>query len=390
MRQAISTTQKYKLKLLPYQYLALRVLKFSLRELKDFLIDELRRGDPVEISDKIEPREFLINKTPTLQEHLLAQLRLELLSEYEIAIGEEIIGNLNDDGYLMTRLEEIATTLNAALSEAEKVLHIIQEFDPYGVGARTLSECLLIQLKAQDKANSLEYKIVEKYLKEAAGKKFGLISKKIKVNEKNVRDAAAQIVKLNPKPGSIFTAPSVSVIPDMILSGGKGGFVLTLNEEAESILRTTADYHLIKAIQRRNKTLQHIAEYITQNQMEFLREGFCKLKPLTIEKLANALGMHKSTISRAVANKFVETREGIFKLKDLFAGAVKTKKDAPLLSTKAIKEIIKGAIEKEGKLHPLTDRMIKERLSRRGFDISRRAIAKYRNQLRISPSYLRS
>lgn len=387
MKQVISPIQKYKLKLLPHQYLALRVLKFSLQELKDFLTDELRSGDSIEVSDKIEPQELLTNKTPTLQEHLLSQLRLEPLSESDIAIGEEIIGNLNEDGYLITSLEEIVASSNTSLNNVERVLNIIQEFDPSGVGARSLSECLLIQLRAQDKTDSLEYRIAEKYLKELGSKKFKLIAKKLGVEERIVRDAAERIAKLNPKPGSIFAPSSPAVLPDMILIKKGGCYVLTLNEEAYSLLNLTHNSHLIMAIQRRNQTLQRIAEYITQNQREFLKEGFSKLKPLTIEKLAKNLGMHKSTISRAITNKYVETHEGVFRLKDLFTTSIKTEKGN--LSTKAIKEIIKDIIKKEDKLHPLTDQMIKEHLFCKGIDISRRAVTKYRNQLKILPSYLR-
>jgi RNA polymerase sigma-54 factor len=381
--------------------------------------------------EKQNYQESLITAPATFQEHLLRQLRLLANSEEERKIGELIIGNLDDNGYLRCPIEEIGESAETDPSKVEEVLSIIQTFDPIGVGARDLRECLLLQLKAKGEEDSLPGQIVDKYLSYLGDKKYSYIAKKLsaegarlpdgqgsasggKVSVEEVKEAMKTITGLEPKPGRSFnTERTVRLIPDAILKKNKQGYEVILNDgelpqltindkyrqmikqedtskEVKEYLRgrLEAVHSLINGIKKRKETIQRIIEEIISVQKDFLDNEEYNLKPLTLEYIAKRIGKHKSTVSRAVANKYVQAPGGIFELRYFLSSGVK-QKNGEFLSSKAIKSKIKDLIENENKEKPLSDQEIVSLLAQDGISISRRTISKYRKQLKILYSNLR-
>jgi len=437
----------YKLRLTPQMRLAINLLQMPLVKLKEFIkeqaevnplldigngkesgLDFLARDESespliqenynFEDDEKQNYQESLITASPTFQEHLLRQLRLLANSEEERKIGELIIGNLDDNGYLRYPIEEIGESAEIDPSKAEEVLSIIQTFDPVGVGARDLRECLLLQLKAKgeekflpDGRQALAYQIVDKYLSYLGDKKYSYIAKKLKVSVEMVREEMKTITNLEPKPGRSFnTERAVRLIPDAILKKNKQGYEvifndwelpqLTINDKYRQMIkqedtskevkeylrgRLEAVRSLINGIKKRKETIQRIIEEIVSVQKDFLDNEEYNLKPLTLEYIAKRIGKHKSTVSRAVANKYVQLPGGIFELRYFLSSGVK-QKNGEFLSSKAIKSKIKDLIENENKKKPLTDQEIFHYLQQEEVCISRRTITKYRTQLKIPSS----
>ena len=368
-------------------------------------------------------QESLITTSLTLQEHLLRQLRLLTNSEQDLKIGELIIGNLDDNGYLRCPIEEIDESAKTDSSKVEEVLFLIQTFDPIGVGARDLRECLLLQIKAKvgEKflpagRQALAYQIIDKYLSCLTKKRYGYIAKKLstsseKVSVEMVKETMKEIASLEPKPGRSFsTERAVRLIPDATIRKNKQGYEvifndwelpqITINEryrqmikqkdtppEAKEYLRERlkAVYSLINGVKKRKETIQKIIEEIICVQKEFLDNGEPNFKPLTLEHIARRIGKHKSTVSRAIANKYVQTPWGILELRYFLSPGIR-QGNGVLFSSKAVKSKIKDLIENENKEKPLTDREIVCCLQQSGISISRRTVAKYRNTLKILSS----
>jgi RNA polymerase sigma-54 factor len=434
-----------KLSLTPQMRLAIHLLQMPLVKLKEFIKAEAEVNPLLDIGNgrefeeenynfadeaKQNYQESLITASATLQEHLLRQLQLIVNFEEERKIGELIIGNLDDNGYLRCSLEEIAESAKTELSKAEEVLFIVQTFDPVGVGARDLRECLLLQLKAKGEENSLPGQIVDKYLSYLEKKRYSYIAKKLsaesavggeggsasgrKVSAEDIKEALETIASLEPKPGRSFsTERAIRLIPDAILNRNPQGYEvifsdwelpqLTINDkyrqmirredtpqEAKEYLRerVKAVHSLINGIKKRQETIQEIIEEIVSVQKDFLDSGEFNFKPLTLDYIAKKIGKHKSTVSRAIANKYLETPWGILELRYFFGSGVRQENGA-LLSSKAVKSKIKDLIENESKEKPLIDREIADYLKQEGISVSRRTIAKYRQQLKILPSQLR-
>jgi RNA polymerase sigma-54 factor len=364
-------------------------------------------------------RESLITTSPTLQEHLLRQLRVLTNSEDDLKIGELIIGNLDDNGYLRCPIEEIGESAKTDPSKVEEVLFLIQAFDPIGVGARDLRECLLLQLKTRGEEDSLPRQIVDKYLSCLAKKRYGYIAKKLstsseKVSVEMVKETMKEIASLEPKPGRSFsTERAVRLIPDATLRKNKQGYEvifndwelpqITINERYRQMIkqkdtppdakeylreRLKAVYSLINGVKKRKETIQKIIEEIICVQKEFLDNGEPNFKPLTLEHIARRIGKHKSTVSRAIANKYVQTPWGILELRYFLSPGIR-QGNGVLFSSKAVKSKIKDLIENENKEKPLTDREMVYCLQQSGISISRRTVAKYRNTLKVLSSNLR-
>ncbi|MBU4374034.1 MAG: RNA polymerase factor sigma-54, partial [Euryarchaeota archaeon] len=375
---------------------------------------ELDFGYNFDDEEKKNYRESLITKPATLQEHLLRQLHLFTGSDDERKIGELIIGNIDDNGYLGCSVEEISESNKTPVSEVEKILFLIQTFDPIGIGARNLRECLLIQLKAKGRENSLAWQIIDKYLPDLEKKRFDYIAKKTRTSVEKIKEAMKEIANLEPKPGRCFNdEKAIHLIPDAVLKKDKDKYEVIFNDwelprislndkykkmikqkdtpqDAREFLkeRLKAARSLIEAVNKRKETIQKVTEAIVYVQKDFLDKGEAQFKPMTLSQIANMVGKHKSTVSRAISNKYVQTPYGIFELRNFLNSGVK-QETGEFLSSKTIKSKIKNLIENEGKENPLTDQKITERLKQQGISISRRTVAKYRDQLKILPSQSR-
>jgi len=356
-------------------------------------------------------QENLIAKTVSLADHILRQLRLLVTSDENYKIGEFIIENINDDGYLRCSLEEIAQSLQITTSKAEKVLFLIQAFDPIGIGSRNLRECLLIQLKTKSKEHSLAGQIVDKYLGFLEKKRFEFIAQKLKVTVEKIKEAIKEIAGLNPKPGLAFNNERTNyLLPDAVVRKNKDEYEVIMNEwelpritlndkykqmikqkdtpeDARGYLRERlkAAQALIYAIHQRKQTIQKVMEEIIYIQKDFLDNGETNFKPMTLEQIAKRIGKHKSTVSRTVTGKYFQTPHGIFELRSFLNSGIK-QENGELLSSKTIKSKIKDLLENENKENPLSDQKIISLLKEHGISISRRTIAKYRNQLKILSS----
>jgi len=417
----------YKLRLTRQMRLAINLLQMPLIKLKEFIERQIEENPLLNTEKDKEPeldfsynfddeekknyRESLITKPATLQEHLLKQLHLFTSSYDERKIGELIIGNIDDNGYLRISIEDIAKSTGTDVSKVEKILSLTQTFNPTGVGARDLRECLLLQLKAKGKENSFVYQIVDMYLPYLEKKRYDYIAKKLKVPVERVKEAMKEITQLEPKPGrSLNAEKSVRLIPDAILKRSRQGYEVVLNDwelprislndkykqmiKQEDTSRDTKEYlrerlkaaqSLIGGVNKRKETIQKVIEDIVSNQRDFLDNGVANFKPMTLEQIARRIGKHKSTVSRAVTGKYLHTPWGIFELRNFLNSGVK-QENGEFLSSKTIKSKIATLIANENKESPLSDQKIVKLLKQNGISISRRAIAKYRIQLKILPS----
>lgn len=356
----------------------------------------------------------VLTKAPTLTDHLLWQLRLSRLTEEEMIIGENIIGNLDGNGYLTCSVEEIAQQLHVEPSKVEEVLGKVQGFDPPGVAARDLRECLLIQARALEVHNTVVEEIIRDHLKDLETKNYPALAKKLKVSLEDVLQAVAIISNMDPKPGSSYTDERVqSIVPDVyVIKVGKEYRVI-LNDDGLPRLRISNFYReimagldgskegevgkkyikekvksamwLIKSIQQRQKTILKVAESIVRFQKDFFDHGISHLKPLVLRDVAADVGMHESTISRVVTNKYMQTPAGLFEMKFFFSSGLPTTEGESIAST-SVKEEIKKLIAEEDPLKPLSDSEIVELLKKKGIHIARRTVAKYREMMNILPS----
>jgi len=365
-----------------------------------------------------ERREFLFSSLHTpksLQQHLVDQLTLSDLDEEEREVASAIVGNLNEAGLLDVTVSELAGMTNVWPEQVEKVLREVQNLDPVGVAARDLRECLLIQLERMGKRESLEARIVNGHLDELLKRRFPEIARRQGVSVQDVQAAADFISTLEPRPARQFSSAVEQVIQaDVVVeSDGEGGFLVALNNEHIPMLRISNYYKdllsepasrgqvrdyirekikggrfFIKCIQQRQQTILNIAREIIRRQEDFLREGPSGLKPMTMNQVAQAVGVHETTVSRATHGKYMLTPQGIFEMKYLFTPGYQTDAGSDI-SNESVRRAIVEVVEKEDKRRPLSDQAILEILKERGIPIARRTVAKYREQLDILPSHLR-
>lgn len=375
-------------------------------------------GSYIRVSQDEERRrqyyESSITIQETLHDHLLNQWNVFSVPDTEKNLGETVIGNLDENGYLTVSLEELSQTTGAPVEKLERVLKVIQTFHPVGVGARNLSECLLLQLARLDKADSLAAKIVQNHLDDLGKKNAAPIAKALGVSATEVQKAAELIATLEPKPGRIFDQEATQyAIPDVIVNKVGDEYVVMSNDERVPHLRIsnlyrnlmkeknlegeTKDYirnkvqagkWLIKNIQLRQQTIYNIARTIVKEQKEFLDNGITSLKPLTMQMVATQVGIHESTVSRAIAGKYMSTPRGLFQMKYFFTPGLQNQ-SGENISTTNIKDMINGIITKENGTKPLSDQDVVELLKSKGINVARRTITKYRKELRILPSNLR-
>ncbi len=351
----------------------------------------------------------------SLPEHLLEQLNLTDLSEKERMIGEYIIWNINEVGYLNYDLELMAQNLDVTVEEIEKVLKVIQKFDPPGIGARNLQECLLIQLEELPERNELAIAVIRDHFEDFKNKRFEKIAKKLGISLEEFKEILNIITKLNPKPGEGY--PSLydnSITPDVIVTKEGDDFKIILNDWNIPHLRINNSYKkllldkkntpkktkefiknrlesarwLINSIHQRRMTILKVVEAIVRRQRDFFDKGSTYLKPMILKDIADEIGMDISTVSRVTNGKYVQTDYGVYELKHFFSEKIK-RDDGEDVSNKEIKNRIREIIEKEDPRRPYNDQKIVAMLRKEGFNIARRTVAKYREQMMIPVSRLR-
>ena len=365
-----------------------------------------------------EKRQFLFDSIPvqeTLQQNLIAQLNQTVLSANDRKTAELIIGNIDDDGFLQSTTEEMALNSGTPQADFERGLGLIQTFYPAGVGARDLRECLLIQLGRQGKEQSLEHRIVSEHMDDLGKHRFVDIARRMAISAEEVQKAADNIARLNPRPGQVFAAaPQNYVLPDVIVEKVDGEYQISFNNEQIPHLRISNLYKdiiasgeaqssdvkdyirdkirsgkfLIRSIHQRQQTIMNIAQQIVSRQRDFLDHGPSHLKPMTMAEVAETVGVHETTVSRAVSGKYMATPQGIFEMKYFFTGGYQTATGESLSNT-SVKQAVLDLVKHESGSAPLSDHEIVEILSERGIPIARRTVAKYRSELNILPSHMR-
>src|SRR3954452_815666 len=371
-------------------------------------------GRSQEAEDK---RQFFFDSIPiqeTLQQHLMGQLNQTVLDSNDRKTSELIIGNIDDNGFLQTTPEDMALNTGIPREDFENMLTLIQSFYPPGVGARDLRECLLIQLKREGKQNSLEYKIVSEHMQDLGKRRFPEIARRMGISVEQVQKCANNIAQLDPRPGQIFAAaPQNYVLPDVTVEKINGDYQVILNGEQIPHLRISNTYKdimsqdgngsevkdyirdkirsgkfLIKSIHQRQQTISNIAHEIVKRQREFLDQGTAHLKPMTMVQIADVVGVHETTVSRAISGKYMATPQGVFEMKYFFTPGYQTSSGESMSNT-SVKEAIIDLVKNENAASPLSDKEIVEILSKRGIPIARRTVAKYRTELNILPSNMR-
>jgi RNA polymerase sigma-54 factor len=325
------------------------------------------------------------------------------------------IGNIDDNGFLQSTPEEMALNSGIPKEDFEKMLPLIQSFYPAGVGARDLRECLLIQLQREGKEHSLEYKIVSEHMEDLGRRRFPEIARRMGISVEDVQKATDNIARLNPRPGQVFAAaPQNYVLPDVMVEKLDGEYQISSNNEQIPHLRISNLYKdiiasgntqsgevkdyirdkirsgkfLIRSIHQRQQTILNIARQIVTRQREFLEHGRSHLKPMTMGEVADAVGLHETTVSRAVSGKYMATPQGVFEMKYFFTSGYQTA-TGELLSNTSVKEAILDLVKHENGGAPLSDHEMVEILGERGIPIARRTVAKYRTELNILPSHMR-
>jgi len=359
-----------------------------------------------------------ITRVQTLEEHLLEQLQLELNDSEELKIGELIIGNLNADGYLSCSCEEIAQILGwESVEPVEYILKIIQNLDPIGIGARSLEECLLVQVSVKFNGdNYLLKKMIKNHLKQLGNKKYVDIARALKVPVAKIKKAAQHIGTLEPRPARKYGQVSSNLYmrPDVTVTKDEDGkYQILVNKDNIPSLRISHIYQnmlkqpnrteeevvfirekiknaliFMKSIEQRHQTVKRIAQYILNYQEDFFKQGESGLKPMKLEDVATSVERNKSTVSRAIHNKYMDTPRGLLPMKFFFTQAISRKEEGSV-SNQSIKEEIKELIKDEDKNKPLSDQALHLYFKEKGMDISRRTVSKYRQTLKILPSHLR-
>jgi RNA polymerase sigma-54 factor len=401
---------------------------------EEILLDGFDTGGHREEREEREHFEPVTVETRDLGDHLRDQLALLELTPRQSLIGDEFIGNVNDDGYLAVSVPEIVAGLNdmarhaaeeAGRSigeemlytdlEGEETLAIIQTLDPPGVAARDLKECLLLQLREAGLQQSVPYRLVRDCFDELINHRWSEISKRFGISATDVQAAADEIAKLDPKPGLRYSARSDNyIIPDLVVDKIDDKYHVFLNDGNLPRLKLSKAYQdiardkkkfdgenkefissklnsanwMIQAIEQRRQTMLKVMNYIVERQREFFEKGVQYLKPLTLREVAEVISMHESTVSRVTNEKYVQTPRGVLPLKFFFSSGLATA-DGEDVSARGIKAQLQKLVEDEDPKHPLTDQAIVNILRESGVQIARRTVAKYRDQLGVLPARMR-
>lgn len=359
--------------------------------------------------------ENMVTKAGTLQEHLMAQIGELDFDDLELKLATLLIGNIDERGYLNVTIDELCTTEGLEKDQVEDILDTIQRFDPAGVAARDLKECLYLQVRNAGLKNGIVEKIIEHHLPELENRNFLAISKAMKLPLEQVIENVQIIADLEPVPGRQFGQSDAQyIVPDVYVFKLGEEWVVSLNEDGLPKLKisdfyqklgdspaektkSTADEKnyiseklksaewLIKSIRQRQRTIFRVTESIVARQKDFFDHGVEHLRPMILKDIAEDISMHESTISRVTNNKYVHTPRGVFELKYFFNSSV-TRADGQDLASESVKRMISDLIRQEDSRRPLSDQRIVEILEERGIQLARRTVAKYREQLNILPS----
>lgn len=358
--------------------------------------------------------EKFLSSPQSLADHLMWQLSVSICSEQVQNAAELIIGNLDENGYLMTTLEEISQANDYAMDDVEEALAVVQEFDPPGVAARDLKECLLLQLKLVDPQNVLAQQIVSDHLKMLQNNQLKEIARTLNRPIEAVKRAVDVVKRLDPRPGLRYNKTETRLVePDVQFRKVDGEWQAFLNDDDLPQLRLspvyrrllqrdaadrdvrnyvkerfTAAVQLIKNIEQRKHTIVRVCQSVLRRQRDFLEYGVDHLRPMMIKEVAEEVGVHPSTVSRAVANKYAHTPQGVFELRYFFSESVNGPQGGEM-SLLSLKRRVKKMIEEEDATHPLTDEQIAKRLDEEGIHVTRRTVAKYREDLRIPSTHQR-
>ena len=386
-------------------------------EWRDYFLQGMENAPSNE--DAEEKRQYLfdsIRQEDSLQDHLMKQLVLTEISPEDRELAVMLIGNINDDGYFTGSLPDIIMVTGRSEHDVVKVLKVIQSFDPPGVGARTLRECLLQQLTLvedspwEDEARLL----IDKYLEKLGDRDESFLCKALALNRDELAHVIALVRSLNPRPGRAFESEVTEYVePEVFVTWEKGRFVARVDNgqlphiristhyrkllEDENVSAETKSYireriragaFLIRSIHQRQETIRKIAQEIVDAQTEFRHKGIEALRPMTMAEVAKKVGVHETTVSRTVANKYMRTPVGLFEMKFFFTPGLKGK-DGVAVSNKAVQDQIMRIVQAEDPTAPLSDQAIEEKLAEQGITVARRTIAKYRGILKIPPSHKR-
>ena len=358
------------------------------------------------------PFENMVRSVSSLSDHLDEQLRFGTEDPVLRKIGNEIIGNIDEDGYLRADLSEIAARCSVTVEEAQRALTLVQGFDPPGVAARNIQECLLIQLKVDPNPDPVSVEIVQDHFEDLSRRRYPDIARALKLPLDRVMESVEEIMGLEPKPGRRFGgADSRYIVPDVVVHKMGNDYVVVLNEDGiprlrvnslyRSLLRSSGDearqyveqklrsaVWLIKSVDQRQRTLRRVTQSIVKFQKEFLDKGLPYLRPLSLRDVGEDIGMHESTISRVTTNKYVETPQGLFELKYFFHSGIASG-DGEMVSSVSVKKMIQDLLANEDPSKPLSDQEVALILKGRALTIARRTVAKYREELGILPSHQR-
>jgi RNA polymerase sigma-54 factor len=373
---------------------------FEIKQPREHIDEDIDRPEPA---------------TVTLMDHLMEQLHLAPLTPEEQAIGEYILWCIDDVGYLTCDVESIAEIYDVDPEKVEKVLIVIQHFDPPGIGSRNLQECLLIQLEEAPKSDVNAVRLVRDCFEDFINKRYEKIAKKLDLMLEEVKRIMEAVARLNPKPGEGYASQAENyIVPDVTVTKEGGKFTVALNDwnlprlrinesykhmlkDKEHINKETRDYirqrlesarWLINSIYQRRSTIIRVMESIVKHQHEFFDKGKEFLKPMILKNIAEDVSLDISTVSRVTSGKYVQTDYGVYELKYFFSERMETA-DGDEVSNKIIKNKIKDIIEKENSLKPYNDEVISDILRKDGFIVARRTVAKYREQMRLPVARLR-
>ena len=364
-----------------------------------------------------EKRQYLFDSLTieqSLQESLLEQLRFRDVDADTAKLAELVIGSIDDSGYLRSIPADLATVSGVTLEEMQRIIRFVQSFDPPGIGACDIKECLLLQLERKGLKTSPLHTLVSKYLDDVGANKLPMVAKRMNVEIEELREMISQIKELSPHPGA-HLAPGAPqfITPEVTILEEEGEFVAVANNEHIPRLQLSQNYikiledpstshevkeyirenlnkskALMKSISQRQSTIMRIAQVILDSQYDFFRHGVEHLKPLTMQQVADKLGLHETTVSRAIANKYIQTPRGLFEFKYFFSAGYKSESGEEI-SNRSVMEKIKDIISKEDTTKPYSDQKLSEMLKEKGLNVARRTVAKYRESMSIPTSNLR-
>jgi RNA polymerase sigma-54 factor len=365
-----------------------------------------------------EKRQFMFDSLTaetSLAEFLMEQVRESDLNEEQRKTAELIIGNIDDYGYLKATVEEISAANNLSGEKISEVLKTIQLFDPPGVGARDLRECLMLQLERAGKTDSLEYRIVRDFMDALGKRRIPEIARGTGRTVDEVQETLAKIARLEPRPGRAFLPDNDQyILPEVFVQKNGDDFTVTTNDEQIPHLRISNVYKdlmaagennaevkdyirekiragkfLIKSLHARQQTILNIGKEIVKRQREFMEKGVAHLKPMTMAQIAEVVGVHETTVSRAVSGKYMQTPQGMFEMKFFFTAGLQSSNGGDEISNASVKDMVVEMFKAEDSATPLSDQQVVKMLGEKGITIARRTVAKYRDELGILPSNLR-